>query len=318
MTTKQEFLGQLPIFADLYEDDLRALAQICDEYEFDRESVIAYQRDVADRLYIVRNGRLFARSVDERGIARETRSFFAGDYFQDEWLFAADAHPATVRGGGDGRLLIIENSKFLGLLEKNRGLLDRLTPTYDDQDEIISGLSESAWEAAQKSRVRADKRSAAVSLLTDELVEFYARRSRWYLILRIIGPALGLLLFPLLAFAFITGEPGTAGATARLIAPMFLFFIFAIILGFQLLDWSNDYFVITNKHLVHREFELRRFRTNVNKIPIDQIQSVEIDRPTFLANLFNFGTARITTSAQNQALYFDNIDNPGRVEESLN
>lgn len=318
VTSKQEFLGKLPIFADLYEDELQALAQICDEYEFDQESVIAYQRDVADRLYIVRSGRLFARSVDDRGIVRETRSYFAGNYFDDVWLFAPEAHPATVLGGRDGRLLVIESGKFLGLLEKNKSLLDRMAPVFDDNDEVVAGLSEAAWEAAQKSRIRADKRRTAVNLLADELVEFYARRSRWYLLVKIFGPVLGLLIFPLLAFALINGDPGTVLSTAQIVVPALLLLIFGLIFGFQLLDWTNDYFVITNKHLVHREFELRHFRTNINKIPIDQVQSVEIDRPTFLANLFNYGTARITTAAQNRVLYFDNIDNPHKVQDTLN
>ncbi|MCA9960035.1 MAG: PH domain-containing protein, partial [Anaerolineales bacterium] len=86
------------------------------------------------------------------------------------------------------------------------------------------------------------------------------------------------------------------------------------------LDWQNDYFVITNKHLVHREFDLRRFRTNLVKIPIDQIQSVEIDKPSFISNLFNFGTARVTTAAQGAAgvIRFDNIDDPSLVRDTLN
>ncbi|MCA9974304.1 MAG: PH domain-containing protein, partial [Anaerolineales bacterium] len=84
------------------------------------------------------------------------------------------------------------------------------------------------------------------------------------------------------------------------------------------LDWQNDYFVITNKHLIHREFDLRKFSTNVIKIPIDQIQSVEISKPNLLSNLFNFGTARVTTAAQAGIVYFDNIDAPTMVRDTLN
>ncbi|MCP4427435.1 MAG: PH domain-containing protein, partial [Chloroflexi bacterium] len=106
--------------------------------------------------------------------------------------------------------------------------------------------------------------------------------------------------------------------TTRLVLPLLLTLIFGVWLIFQLLDWSNDYFVITNKHLAHREFSLRTFRTTVIKIPIDQIQSVAVVRPTLISNLFNFGTARVTTAAQAGAVYFDNIDDPRRVEEVLN
>jgi len=319
VTTKLEFLAQQPIFEAFEEGELRALAPICVEYEFDDGAVIAYQRDVADSMYIVRSGRLFARAVDERGIARETRSYLPGDSFGDIWMFAQNVHPATVKASGDGRLIIIHGNDFLQFLERNPQTLNKLGPVLDSTGTVIRGLSVEAWEEAQKSRMKANRRSTAVSLLPDELVEFQARRSQYYLLLRVFFPALGLLIFPLFAFVFLNQQdPAAFSYSMRWIAPILLVLVFGLWLAFQTLDWSNDYFVITNKHLVHREFSLRTFRTTVNKVPVDQIQSVEVDRPTFVSNVFNFGTARITTAAQAGTLQFDNIDDPKRVQETLN
>lgn len=319
MASKREFLAQLPIFEKLYEDELEELARISQEYTFEDDAVIAYQRDVADSLYIIRSGRLFAYTVDERGVARGSRPYLAGDYFKDVWLFAPAAHDATVKGSGSGRIIVIQSSDFLQFLNENPGVLEGLRPELNENGEVISGLSLEAWEAAQKSRLRADRQSAAINLLPDELVEYQARRSYWYLFIKIVGPVVGMILVPLLAFSYLNNQVvGSIAYNARLITAIILMFIFALIAAFQYLDWSNDYFVITNKHLAHREFSLTRFSTNVNKIPIDQIQSVEIERPNLLANLFNFGTARITTASQVGTVYFDNIDNPGRVQEIIN
>ena len=320
VTDKLEFLAQLPLFDALNEDELFALAQISDEYEFENGAVIAYQRDVADCLYIVKNGRLFAHTVDERGRVRDSRSYFAGDWLGDNWLFVPDAHPATVKAAGDGRLLIIRGDRFLQFLEQHPAALEKLEPDYDVTDTHSGGLSEEAWEEAQKSRIKADKQSAAISLLPDELVELNLRRSHWYLLLRIFLPCLFLLTIPLWTFVLLSGQPAESfwSGTPSLVVSLLLLLVFGLWLAFELLDWSNDYFVITNKHLAHREFSLRTFRTTVVKIPIDQIQSVTVDRPTFIANLFNFGTARVTTAAQAGAVYFDNIDDPRRVEDVLN
>ncbi|MFQ5399164.1 MAG: PH domain-containing protein [Anaerolineae bacterium] len=320
MTDKLDFLGKLTIFEALDEDDLLALAQISGEYEFDEGAVIAFQRDVADSLIIVHSGRLYARSVDERGIVREehTHAYYPGDYFGEKWLFAPDAHPATVKGTEKGRVILIKSDEFLQFLEKHPGVLEALEPELDESEQLLSGLSLEAWEEAQKVRLRADKRTSAISLLPDELVEFQAHRSRWYLFLRLVGPAVGMVAFLLLTLSTLANRAdGGIVSTLGLIAPVGLTLFFAALLIFQYLDWANDYFVITNKHLAHHEFSLRSFRTTVDKIPIDQIQSVEIVRPTFIANLFNFGTARITTAAQTGTVYFDNIDDPGQVQETL-
>ncbi|MCP4426603.1 MAG: cyclic nucleotide-binding domain-containing protein, partial [Chloroflexi bacterium] len=263
MIDKLDFLAQLPLFDTLNEDELFALAQICNEYEFEEDAVIAYQRDVADCMYIVKSGRLFAHTVDGRGIVRDSRSYFAGDWFGDAWLFVPDAHPATIKAAGNGRLLIVESGQFLQFLEQNPAALESLEPEYDVTDEHISGFTEEAWEEAQKSRIRADKHSAAISLLPDELVELHVRRSRWYLALRLLLPTIGLLLIPLWVYSFLGAQPADSfwQGTTRLILPLLLALIFGVWLIFQLLDWSNDYFVITNKHLAHREFSLRTFRT---------------------------------------------------------
>ena len=314
MTSKLDFLAELPIFAALNEAELIALGKISHEYAFEEGAVIAYQRDVADSLYMVRKGRLFARSIDERGIVRETQAYGPGDYFGIPWLFAEHAHPATVRATEAGHLIIIKGSDFLEFLDKNVDVLDKLEPFYDFEGELVSGLPEEAWEMARKIRVRADKRSAAVSLLPDELVEYSSRRSAWFLLWRTLGPFLSMIILPLIAYLLIVNISLVIASTIALL----IGFVSLLFLLFRVLDWSNDYFVITNKHLVHREFDLRSFRTNINKIPIEKVQSVEIDKPSLIANLFNIGTARITTAAAAGILYFDNIDDPIRVKDTLN
>lgn len=322
MTENFDWLAQLNLFDALENDELAALESITEEYEFDEGAVIAYQRDVADSLYIVKSGRLFAQTVDERGIVRDTQVYEPDgqNWFGDAWLFVPSAHPATVKATRNGRLLLIQGADFLQFLEQHPTALAALEPVYDETDTHISGMSEAAWEEAQKSRIRADKRSAAVSLLPEELVELYMRRSRWYLLLRILLPVVGLLVIPLWLFLLLNGQPGESfwQGWPRLGVPLVFVVVLGLWLAFELLDWANDYFVITSKHLVHREFSLRTFRTTIIKIPIDQIQSVAVEQPTLIANLFRYGTARITTAAQKSAIYFDNIDSPRQVEEVLN
>jgi signal-transduction protein with cAMP-binding, CBS, and nucleotidyltransferase domain len=112
VVSKVEFLGQLPIFSQLYPDELEALAQITDEYEFEKGAAVAYQRDVADKFYIVRGGRLVARQLDDRGMVQDRKFYLPGDYFKDIWLFTPMTHEMTVNAAAPGRMLVISKKSF--------------------------------------------------------------------------------------------------------------------------------------------------------------------------------------------------------------
>ena len=145
MTDKLEFLTELPIFADLSPAALDAVARITREYAFDDDAVIAYQRDIANRLFIVKEGRLFARALDNNGITRETYSFLPKQYFNEHWLFVPGVHSATIKGKGTagGRLYVIEGPEFIQLLKRYPSIIDELAPREDD--DIHFGLSDDAW-----------------------------------------------------------------------------------------------------------------------------------------------------------------------------
>jgi CRP-like cAMP-binding protein/membrane protein YdbS with pleckstrin-like domain len=316
VTDKANFLAELPIFSALNDDEyLEDLAAIAREYEFDEGAVIAYQRDVVEDMYIVRSGRLYAQRLDDRGAVRESKQYFAGDYFDDVWLFVPQTHPMTVTAAQNGRLLLINNHDFVAFVTQHPGALAALEPYVDLDGNVIAGLSPEAWAEAKKLEGREDSKSSRVNLLPDELVEYQARRSRWYLLIRLFWPVFWLLLGPTLIYL---GLNGRIPSTITTVFAAIFAFVSLLFIGFRLLDWSNDYFVITNKHLIHHEFDLRSFRITVIKIPIKQVQSAEILKPTLLANLFNIGSARVTTAAQKGVILFDNIDDPIIVKETLN
>lgn len=314
MATKQEFIATLPLFADLSEAAQAAVARVAKEYAFEPNAVIAYQRDVAGSLYIVKEGRLFARAIDPNGIARETRSYTPGQSFNDLWLFVPGIHSATVKGAEAGRLLIINSTDFLHLLEEYPVIVDDLAPR--DDGETHFGLSEAAWREAQKLKMRRHVRaSSAAALLPEERLEFFARRSRWLLAGRLVMPVLLILLAIVMALVMPTNT-GLQRAL-KIGAPIVLALVGSIWAALRVIDWRGDYFIISNRHLTHHEFELRRFRVRLVKIPIGQVQTVEILKPSLLATFFNVGSARVTTAAVTGNVLFDYIDNPLKVKDVL-
>ena len=329
MATKAEFLENHQLFKYLNEEQLAALAQITDEVQFENGAMVAYQGDVADCLYIVKSGRLYAETrendIQNNSYVVKTNNYISGSYFGDDWLFEPNVHPANIkadsRQGNPATLLIIKGAHFVRFLIQYPEALPSLETEYDvvnDEEVVVAGLTPYAYLEAQKLFSKAKRRRTVISILPDELVEFNARRSRLYLLVQIFFPVLSLLIIPtLLYFYFISQPPDAFLYRLRFGIPGFFFVIFAIVVLFQVLDWSNDYFVITNKRVVHREFDLRTFRVDIKTARIDQVQSVEIAKPTFLANLLNFGTARITTASAFGTIFFDNIDKPILVKETL-
>ncbi len=319
VTTRLEQLENQTIFKGLRLDELEGLSHIAHEYEFNNGAILAFQRDLADSMILVTEGRLFSLSVDEQGRTRESRSLLPGDWYGAQWLFKPGTHAATVRGVGNGRVIIIQSADFIKFLKAYPNALGNLRPVYDDFGEtIIQGLPEDVWTEATKLSLREKReRIGVISLLPDEQLEYYSRRSRYFLLIKVWWSVLGLLLTPLVVVLIIP-ETATAWGYVEIILASLAFVGFGFIALFRYLDWRNDYFVITNKHISAREFDLRSFRTELIKIPITQVQSVEVVKPDFTSTVFNIGTARITTASARGTVFFDNIDDPMEVKDTLN
>ncbi|MDX1687495.1 MAG: cyclic nucleotide-binding domain-containing protein [Candidatus Promineifilaceae bacterium] len=321
MTDKLAYLDNLDIFKSLTPEELEALASITEEYRFDEGAVVAYQRDPADEFYIVKEGRLFAKRVGEGGAVRHSQAYSKGDYFDDVWLFTPHTHDATIRATEEGRLLIIKRDDFLEFLQAFPGALSRLAPAYTDQGEYKSGLSTEAWREAQKSQIGPTRHRYArrVGLSPDELVEYATRRSPWLLVLNIL-PYFLLFLILLGAYYYLRASfPQLVNPTVSLVVPIFLLLTFLLVVAYLALDWSNDYFIITNRHVMHYEFSLSlaKYGSRVMKLPIDRVQSVEVERPNLVANLLNVGAVRITTAAQKGVMRFDYLADPGLARDTI-
>jgi uncharacterized membrane protein YdbT with pleckstrin-like domain len=316
MSSKRDFLANHPLFRKLEPAALNALTGIAREYEFDEGAVIAYQRDVADKLYIVKRGRLFARGVDERGAARQAHPYVEGQRFKDIWLFLPQTHDATVKATEAGRLVIITQDDFLRFLRRFPDAIDDLAPENDDTGKHIGGLTPDAWEEARK----LDAGFVQLRQQPGALVEYSSRRSRWLLVLRVV-PLLIFYVLLLAGFFFLRSAVGLfAAPLPTVFVPAFLTFFFALLVAFYWLDWRNDYLIITESHIIHTEFNLSpgKFGRVVQTTPIDQVQSVEVDKPNLFSTLFDVGTVRITTAAQHGFLSFDFLDDPLVVRDTVN
>ena len=82
-----DFLAKLPLFDRLTDEEVELLAAISREYSFEDGSIIAYQRDVAESFYLVKNGRLYAEQIGKDGAVRNSKAYKKGESFEQTWLF---------------------------------------------------------------------------------------------------------------------------------------------------------------------------------------------------------------------------------------
>lgn len=304
MENKINFLKSLKIFADLQPKELVDLARICDRYTFSAGNVIAYQHDVADQLYIVRHGQLEAFKV-EKGVTVDKKVYKERSYFNDTWLFQPSVHPSTVRASEDGEVWTITEDEFLHFIE--------------DHPNVILDLSPEAWHELDHSSATAVTKSYdRLNLTTGELVEYESKRTRLLLIVELALPIFLTIIAPILTWY--------AGRTFLNLPPSeFTIYIMTIVMtlpfiGFifyRYLDWANDFLIITNKYLIHKDFDLRTFQGQITKIPLDQIQSLRTLRPNWRETLLRLGSIRVTTASLTGGIVFDKISNPNEIEQVM-
>ena len=309
MTDNISFLKTVTLFERFEDDeDIALFADIAQEYEYPTNSVIAYQRDVADRLYILKSGRLMSVRTERDGSKEHVHTYKPGEFFEDRWLFSSGTHQAMVTAARDSRVLVIESKHFLNLLNEDPELSQLLNLTPTAQGEM------------RRNRVALRRRRyGAIRLAPNEQVRFEARRSYWLLVLRSIVPVLGMIILPVLTYLLLDAYLGfEALGFIGIFLALLPIFVLGLWIIFLIIDWSYDWFLVTDQNVIHYELDLRRFSTSISKSPIGQIQSVEIDTPNIFAYFFGVGTARITTAAQDTQIYFDFIDRPNDVQTIIN
>jgi hypothetical protein len=113
--------------------------------------------------------------------------------------------------------------------------------------------------------------------------------------------------------AFITLQGGFA-MDAWTLAFLIAFVPFAGWFGYELADWSNDKFEVTNEQII--DVDRKPFGTEVrNAAPLEGIMSTFYERKGLLGNIFNFGTVYITVGGAKLA--FEDVMDPATVQSDI-
>ncbi len=286
-----ERLHDIELFSQLKLRALRRVARLFEPIVFDRDDYLTHQGEPGDRFFLLTHGRATVWHTDSNGMDRQVRLLQPGDHFGVTSLFLEAPRDVTVRVERGARLLALERAKL----------------TEYGQD-FPADLEALVLPAEIERRLKA-RRFDWMTL--DETTEFYATKTYWALlgsqllpavvILALVAAAVALRNVPTLAL--VLGGLGVLGGGA-----------FALL---RWLDWRNDYYVITNKRIFHRESRLPSLQVTVDQAPLHQIQNVTMLKPNPFAKVLGFGSLEVQTAGRSGSILFRDLDNPEHCQQVI-
>ncbi len=139
-----DVLQRVPLFTDLNEAELARFAEVTREREYPKNSVILFEDDPGDALYIVSTGQVKVVLIGEDGREVILSVLSDGDFFGEMAIIDDEPRSAHVIAMKDSHLLVLRREAFQAQLEHHPKialkLLRVLVQRLRRADEKIGGL----------------------------------------------------------------------------------------------------------------------------------------------------------------------------------
>lgn len=265
-----EILSNIHFFDMLNEDQLLTVSEQLDTVFFKQHEVIFEEGSEADGFYIVLSGRVSIQQETDRDPI-EISICQKGDYFGEEGLDIDKYREVTAKAITNVIAIHINQEQVNDLMEVYPEIIEPIHLTIKSYRIFLKHPF--TWRGPR------------------EAVHFVARKNSFFLWLGLVPPAtLGIssiLLF--LYFYFVV-------STQNSWLPIFFGSITIIFFGWllwKLIDWSNDFSIITNRRVVSLE-KVALFYESRQEAPLDAILSVET-RTSQIGRWIGYGDVVIRT-----------------------
>jgi CRP/FNR family cyclic AMP-dependent transcriptional regulator len=143
--TPVEVLRKVPLFEGLSDADLQAFSELCRERGYPKGSVIVFEDDPGDSLYVVRAGRVKVVLIGEDGREVILGVLGVGEHFGELSLIDDQPRSAHVIAMEDANVLVLRREDFRRRVESNPevawALLTELARRLRRADAKIHGLA---------------------------------------------------------------------------------------------------------------------------------------------------------------------------------
>ena len=282
------FLKRIHLFHGLEEAELEAIANELDEVPIAKSAVIFQQGAKADSFYLIYGGSVrIVRMINkkEHQLARLVRE----DYFGEMALIANRPRSATAIALADTSLLVLSRADFDKLFKKNPHL------------GLNMAVAIRSRELAQRLRFQ--------WLRSDEVVYFLARKHIVILLQNIALPVF-LLLIPLgLFYAWFAGAQSWVVVIAAVVSLLFL----AAWITWLVIDWGNDYYIVTNQRVVWLEKVVGIYDSR-QESALSTVLSVGVEADP-LGRILDYGNVIVRTFVGK--IPFSHVDHPNQAARMI-
>jgi CRP-like cAMP-binding protein len=282
------FLDRVHLFHGLDKAQLAGVAERFVDSTVPQGTVIFKRGDKPDGFYLVYKGRVKVSIPQGKNEERQLAYLVAGDYFGEEALFEKSTRSATITAMEETVLLYLSPLLFDALVKQ-------YTPLQPN------------FRVAIKSR-RLARATNFKWLGKNEVIYFIARRHKIRLYLALLGPFFALFV-PILLLAW----GWVSGATTPLALGVLLFIV---VLGWGIwnaIDWSNDYYIVTNQRVIWLE-KVIGLHDSREEAPLGTILSVGVETD-YLGRILDFGNVVVRTFVGR--LEFDHVEHPAQAADMI-
>ena len=288
-------LRQISFLEHLLPEEFEALAKMMDLRPFLAGDTILTQGEPTTNFYIVDSGSVNMRFTDRAGYEKAIGSKGEGGFFGVKMFTTQEPSEYTFEAVGKAAMWVVERQDWDALLEQFPDVLEHMPELNAEYRRLTHGLN---W------------------LIPGEVVEFMTRRHWWGLLLMMRLPAL-------IAFIFTVGYLISVALNVTTQLPWVLT-AYGVVMGicgfwalYAIVQWRNDYFIVTNKRIV-RVDRVLFFSDSRNEIPIEKIQAQNVTRGGPISVLLNISDLRITSAASDTSgLVFDQVGNVQRLQGAI-
>ena len=268
ISARVAFLKKIHLFYGLEDDALTAVAEELEELSVPKDGVVFKQDSAAESFYMIYGGSVrIVRKQDGKEI--QLALLVKNDYFGELALVSNRRRSATVTALQDTSLLVLSRKDFEKLFREHSDLKNNL-------------------EVAVRSRQLA-RRLRFKWLRQDEVVYFLARRHVIALYQKLIVPILALVIplgliysyFFILQFVIVA----LAGGLALLAIASWIIWI--------VIDWGNDYYIVTNQRVVWLEKVVAVYDSR-QESPLSMVVSVGVEADQ-LGRILDYGNVIVRT-----------------------
>ncbi len=284
-------LKNVRLFSSLTPDNLARVAELAARSSHRRGSYLCRQDETGDTLYVIDSGEAVRRQTDLRGVQRPVGYMREGESIGEDALLLGDAYGSCVQATSDIKVLYIRKHDFDRLLSEHPQIEQQLT---------IPPLI--------KERLRAP----SLPWQDEDEPTLLLRRKHWFALARTL-PAPVLILLVLGTFALLLRRVGIVMTIPSTL--LFVGVVPVMLLLWFVLDWRNDYYLVTTKRLLHEERVLLFYQT-WDEIPLSKIQSINITRG-FAGSMLGFGTMQIQTASARGTMALPYVPDPEGMQEVI-